>query len=261
MTSRPWRRRSLEVGHAPSVGAAARPEPVRAMLSPWRSGCSGRPGRPARARGPPRERRPRRDRRLARRAARRGGRRRAPRAVGRPGRHAAAGTNADAADAPDLVIVATTWEAAVATAARARRRARRQGRRLDGERPREGRTTSSAPVLPPHGSLAAGGPGRRARRAGRRRVPARPRGRVRRPRPARCESDVVVCGDDDDGRGRGARRSSRACPSLRAFDGGSLANAVGHRDVRRGAAHGEPPPQGQGDAPAHSGVDGPPGDR
>ena len=122
-------------------------------------------------------------------------------AVGRPARRPS--TPAPTTRPPRR---ATSWSSpprgtgAVDTAAAARRRARGQGRSSSMANGLEKVGREFRPVLPTRASLAAGDPGRRARRAGGRGVPARPRGRVRRARRARCESDVVVCGDDDDAR-------------------------------------------------------------
>ena len=40
------------------------------------------------------------------------------------------------------------------------------------------------------------------------------------------ESDIIACGDDDEAR-RTVRELAASIPNLRAFDGGSLANAIG----------------------------------
>ena len=43
----------------------------------------------------------------------------------------------------------------------------------------------------------------------------------------KMESDVVACGDDDDARAHADGDHLGSIPDLRAFDGGSLENAVG----------------------------------
>ena len=108
---------------------------------------------------------------------------------------------------------------------RLRRRARRdQGRHLDGgERPRQGRPTVPSDAAP-EGSLAAGGQGNHARRPRRRRVPARS-GAALGTSTIRSRATSSSWGDDD---GAGAVLDLVVgIPNLRAFDGGSLANAIG----------------------------------
>jgi 8-hydroxy-5-deazaflavin:NADPH oxidoreductase len=135
-----------------------------------------------------------------------------------------AGTNADAAAAGELVVVATTWEGAVETT-------RAHADALNGKTviamanglekvDREFRA-----VLPPEGSLAqaqqAVAPGARVVAAFHL-VPAAALAAIDTP----LESDVLVCGDDDDAR-RQVLDLVVSMPKLRAFDAGSLANAVG----------------------------------
>lgn len=135
-----------------------------------------------------------------------------------------AGTNADAARAGEVVVIATTWEGAVATAAEHAGDlagkpvvAMANGlERVDRE---------FRPVLGPEGSLTravqAAAPGAHVVAAFQH-VPAAAFAALDTP----MESDVVVCADDD------AARSTvlelvAGIPDLRAFDAGSLANAVG----------------------------------
>jgi len=134
------------------------------------------------------------------------------------------GTNAEAARARDLVIIATMWDAAVATAsAHAGDLAGKvvvsmaNGlERVDDE---------FRAVLPKEGSLAeavqAATPGARVVAAFQH-VPAAAFATLDRP----IASDVIVCGDDDDAREL-VEHLVEEIPHLRAFDGGSLANAVG----------------------------------
>jgi NADPH-dependent F420 reductase len=135
-----------------------------------------------------------------------------------------AGGNAEAASARDLVVVATTWEATVATTA-------------DHESALAGKVVVSMAnglervgdefrvVLPPEGSLAeavqAAAPGARVVAAFQH-VPAAAFAALDRP----IDSDVIVCGDDREACA-GVRGLVEEIPDLRAFDGGSLANALG----------------------------------
>ena len=129
-----------------------------------------------------------------------------------------------AAQAADLVVVATTWQAAVPTAAEhadalAGRVVISMANGLE-KVPRGFR-----PQLPPEGSIAAAlqaaAPGARVVAAFQH-VPAAAFAAV----DTLLESDVVVCADDDDARDRVVALVD-AMPALRAFDGGGLANAVG----------------------------------
>ena len=60
---------------------------------------------------------------------------------------------------------------------------------------------------------------------------------------------MIVVGDDDAAR-TVVLDLVAGIPDLRAFDGGSLVNAVGIEAFAALAPHGEPPSQGQGHAPA-----------
>lgn len=134
------------------------------------------------------------------------------------------GTNEDAAAARDLVVVATTWEAAIETTevhagvlagkivVAMANGLRRVGREFQ-------------PVLPPEGSVAAAMQARIPSAhvvAAFQHIPAAALETL----DAAIESDVIVCADDDDARGTVMDLVS-AIPELRAFDGGSLVNAVG----------------------------------
>jgi 8-hydroxy-5-deazaflavin:NADPH oxidoreductase len=135
-----------------------------------------------------------------------------------------AGTNADAAAAPDLVIIATVWDAAVETT-------REHADVLAGKvvismangLERVGREFH--PVLPPEGSLAAAmqaaAPDARLVAAFQH-VPAAAFAALDQP----LDTDVIVCGDDLDARDA-VLGLVRGMPDLRGFDGGSSANAVG----------------------------------
>ena len=134
------------------------------------------------------------------------------------------GTNADAAAAADLVVVATTWEGAVDTT-------RTHADALSGKtviamaNGLQKVDSEFRAVLPPEGSLAqaqqAAAPDARIVAAFHL-VPAAALAAIDRP----LESDVLVCGDDE-----GARKTVldlvATMPDLRAFDAGSLSNAVG----------------------------------
>jgi 8-hydroxy-5-deazaflavin:NADPH oxidoreductase len=134
-----------------------------------------------------------------------------------------AGVNADAADA-DLVVVATQWEGAVATAAQ-------HADALSGKvvvamangLTKQGREFH--PVLPDEGSLAmamqAAAPDARIVTA-LQHVPATALGDLDHP----IDSDVIVCANDDEARATVLALLAQI-PDLRGFDGGSLANAVG----------------------------------
>jgi len=134
------------------------------------------------------------------------------------------GENAAAADAGDMVIVATTWEAAVETT-------RSHAGALTGKvvvsmaNGLEKIGNEFRPVFPAEGSVAAAvqaaAPSARIVSAFHL-IPAGGFAAL----DTVLESDVVVCGDDD------AARASVlglviGIPKLRAFDGGSLSNAVG----------------------------------
>ena len=134
------------------------------------------------------------------------------------------GTNAVAATAEDLVVIATTWEAAVATA-------RDHAAELSGKvvvsmangLEKVGR--EFRPVLPPEGSVAAAvqDVAPRARVvAAFQHVPASSFADLAEP----LHGDIVVCADDDDARDV-VLDLVTTMPELRAFDGGTLANAVG----------------------------------
>ena len=134
------------------------------------------------------------------------------------------GTNADAAEARDLVVVATVWDAAVETT-------HEHAALLDGKvviamangLERVGKEFH--PVLPAEGSLAAAmqvaAPGARVVTAFQH-VPAAAFAALDDP----LESDVIVCGDDEGARGTVLDLVDEMV-NLRGFDGGSLANAVG----------------------------------
>jgi NADPH-dependent F420 reductase len=136
----------------------------------------------------------------------------------------AAGTNADAASARDLVVIATTWQGAVATAVEHAHAlagkpvvAMANGlERVDRE---------FRPVLP--GGMSVSEAIQDAAPAARvvaafQHVPAASFAALDTP----LESDVVICSDDDRAREVVAGLVA-GIPMLRAFDGGSLANAVG----------------------------------
>jgi 8-hydroxy-5-deazaflavin:NADPH oxidoreductase len=134
------------------------------------------------------------------------------------------GTNADAADAPDLVVIATTWEAAVPTA-------QTHAGALAGKvvvcmaNGLEKVDDEFRVVLPDEGSLAeavqAAAPEAKVVAAFQH-LPAAALLALDRP----LEGDVIVCGDDPDACAL-VRALVEQLPALRAFDGGSLANAIG----------------------------------
>lgn len=134
------------------------------------------------------------------------------------------GSNDDAAAARDLVIVATTWEAAVDTA-------RDHAGELAGKvvvciaNGLEKVGDEFRALLPDEGSLAealqAAAPEARVVAAFQH-VPAAAFARL----DEALHSDVIVCSDDDAAR-ETVRSLVASIPELRAFDGGSLANAVG----------------------------------
>lgn len=135
-----------------------------------------------------------------------------------------AGTNEEAAGAHDLLILATTWEAAVDTA-------REHANLLAGKvviamaNGLEKVNGEFLPIVPEEGSLAeavqAAAPEARVCAAFQH-VPAAAFAALDAP----LESDVVVCGDDEDARAL-VLGLVAGIPNLRAFDGGSLANAIG----------------------------------
>jgi len=135
-----------------------------------------------------------------------------------------AATNADAAAAPDLVVVATTWEAALETTkAHASLLAGKVVLAMANGLQKVGREFRA--VLPPEGSLAqamqALVPDARVVSAFQH-VPAKALEDLDRP----ITSDVVVCADDDDAR-RLVLHLVASIPNLRPLDGGSLANSAG----------------------------------
>jgi hypothetical protein len=134
------------------------------------------------------------------------------------------GSNDDAAAARDLVIVATTWEAAVDTAAA-------HAPALAGKvvvcmaNGLEKIGDEFRAVLPDEGSLAealqAAAPDARVVAAFQH-IPAKAFAELDEP----LRSDVIVCADDDEARAA-VLALVESIPALRAFDGGSLANAIG----------------------------------
>ena len=135
-----------------------------------------------------------------------------------------AGTNDDAAQARDLVIVATTWEGAVSTA-------QDHADALAGKivvsmaNGLERVDDEFRAVLPEAGSLAeaiqAAAPDARVVAAFQH-VPAVAFAALDQP----LRSDVIVCADDAAARAT-VVDLARSIPELRSFDGGSLANALG----------------------------------
>jgi NADPH-dependent F420 reductase len=135
-----------------------------------------------------------------------------------------AGGNDDAASARDIVVLATVWNAAVDTA-------RAHAGLLNGKvvvsmaNGLEKVEREFHPVLPPEGSLAlavqAAVPGAHVVAAFQH-VPAAAFAALDTP----LESDVVVCADDDASRDV-VLDLVAGLANLRAFDGGSLANAIG----------------------------------
>jgi NADPH-dependent F420 reductase len=133
-------------------------------------------------------------------------------------------TNAEAAAAADLVVVATNWEAALETteahASLLRGKVviamanglQRVGREFRAVMPDEGSLAQAMQALAPEARVVAAF----------QHVPADALGDLDTP----LESDVIVCADDDDAR-RLVLTLVASLPNLRAFDGGSLANAVG----------------------------------
>jgi NADPH-dependent F420 reductase len=135
-----------------------------------------------------------------------------------------AGTNADAAGAKDLVVIATTWEGAVDTAAaHAGALAGKPVISMANGLEKVGR--EFRPVLPEAGSISQAvqlaAPDARVVAAFHL-IPAAALAALDEP----LQSDVVAVGDDDDAR-RTVLDLIAHIPDLRAFDGGSLVNAVG----------------------------------
>ena len=133
------------------------------------------------------------------------------------------GDNADACDA-DVVVVAVNADAALATCRYFADQL--QGRivvSMANDLTRNGSEFNA--VLPPHGSIAKEMQALLWRSqvvTAFHLVPAAEFGAL----DERMESDVVACGDDDDARTT-LMEIIRTIPDLRAFDGGSLENAVG----------------------------------
>lgn len=134
------------------------------------------------------------------------------------------GSNADAAAAAELVVLAVPWDGAVDTA-KAHRDAlagkivvamanglERQGREFRAVLPDEGSVSAAVQAAVPDARVVAAF----------QHVPAAAFGDLDHP----MESDVVVCADDDDARST-VLDLIAGIPNLRAFDGGSLANALG----------------------------------
>jgi hypothetical protein len=133
-------------------------------------------------------------------------------------------TNAEAADAADLVVVATNWEAALETtgahAAALDHKVviamanglQKVGREFRAVLPEEGSLAQAMQALAPNARVVAAF----------QHVPADALGDLDEP----LESDVIVCADDDDAR-REVLALVASLPNLRALDGGSLANANG----------------------------------
>jgi hypothetical protein len=133
-------------------------------------------------------------------------------------------SNAEAAAARDLVIVATTWDAAVPTA-KAHAAALAGKVVVSMANGLERVDNEFRPVLPDEGSLAeavqAAAPEAKVVAAFQH-IPATAFAALDHP----LEGDVILCGDDPDARDT-VRGLISEIPDLRAFDGGSLANAVG----------------------------------
>lgn len=135
-----------------------------------------------------------------------------------------AATNDGAAAARDLIVIATTWEGAVATAA-AHAEALAGKVVISMANGLEKVDDEFRPVLPEEGSLAAAvqAAAPRARVVSAfHLVPAAAFAQI----DQRLESDIVVCADDDDAR-RVVLDLVVGLPDLRGFDAGSLANSVG----------------------------------
>jgi len=134
------------------------------------------------------------------------------------------GDNAEAATARDMVIVATTWEGAVDTT-RAHADALADKVVVSMANGLEKVGNEFRPVLPAAGSLAQmvqdAAPAARVVSAFHL-IPASAFAAL----DTILESDVVVCGDDDAARTT-VLDLAVGVPNLRAFDGGSLTNAMG----------------------------------
>jgi NADPH-dependent F420 reductase len=135
-----------------------------------------------------------------------------------------AGTNADAAAARDLAVIATTWEGAVDTA-RAHADALAGKVVISMANGLEKLDREFRAVLPDEGSLTqavqAACPDARVAAAFHL-IPAAAFAALDTP----LESDVIACADTDDAR-ETVLGLIAAIPNLRGFDGGSLANAIG----------------------------------
>jgi 8-hydroxy-5-deazaflavin:NADPH oxidoreductase len=134
------------------------------------------------------------------------------------------GGNADAAAAGELVVLAVPWDGAVDTArAHADALAGKVVIAMANGLVKEGREFQA--VIPDEGSVSvavqAAVPDARVVAAFQH-VPAAAFGDLDRP----MESDVIVCADDDHARAT-VLHLIAGIPNLRAFDGGSLANALG----------------------------------
>jgi len=127
------------------------------------------------------------------------------------------GTNDDAAAAEDVVVIATTWEAAMdTTAAHAGQLGGKVVIAMANGLQRVGREFADGSFLwPGYGDNSRVLDWICRRLEGDADALDTP-----------IESDVVACGDDADAR-RVVRDLATTIPNLRAFDGGSLANAVG----------------------------------
>jgi NADPH-dependent F420 reductase len=133
-------------------------------------------------------------------------------------------SNAEAAGAADVVVVATNWEAALETtqahAALLDHKVvvamanglQKVGREFRAVLPEEGSLAQAMQALAPNARVVAAF----------QHVPAEALENLDQP----LESDVIVVGDDDDAR-RQVLALVASLPNLRALDGGSLANAQG----------------------------------
>jgi len=133
-------------------------------------------------------------------------------------------TNAEAAGAADLVVIATNWEAALETTeahaalfdhkvvVAMANGLEKVGREFRALLPKEGSLAQAMQALAPDARVVAAF----------QHVPAEALENLDQP----LESDVIVVGDDDDAR-REVLTLVSSLPNLRAFDAGSLANALG----------------------------------